>query len=464
MTPETDRPLAVFVAMPDKDMGVNARWKDADEIRKHLLQPVRAALERRLGRQVSLKVESKSDVGASTHREMYRSALDADVYIADLTGANANVYLELGVRWALCDRVTIPICQDLDADVKFNVRPAKVIRYGQGPAALEEAKDRLLDRILTTLQSDDAIDSLVRVHLPDLVTTTRGELSARTGEIADLKDEIRRLRAGRGDELLKAALAEGTPQDLRRRHLEEALEINPVSFAAHFELGSLEIREGNYEAAVRRLSEATRLDRESYEAWRLLGVAYGKENLLDEARRALEKALNLRSDESETWSNLGGYRRRAARRKHPGEFDKGLLRDAQDAYLKANSIKQSDTYSLGNVARISLILAAETPDSMPAAVEAFEMLLDAARFEVRRTRRKDSWKLFDLADALAFAGEAEQAEGCLREAARLIPKEERPDRFGGYLEPLEDILAVNALDDRRRAAFQRLADVARSFR
>jgi hypothetical protein len=32
---------------------------------------------------------------------MFREAVDADVYIADLSGANANVYLEPGVRWAL---------------------------------------------------------------------------------------------------------------------------------------------------------------------------------------------------------------------------------------------------------------------------------------------------------------------------------------------------------------------------
>lgn len=41
------------------------------------------------------------------HQSMFEEALRAPVYIADLTGLNANVYLELGVRWAVRDNVTV---------------------------------------------------------------------------------------------------------------------------------------------------------------------------------------------------------------------------------------------------------------------------------------------------------------------------------------------------------------------
>lgn len=67
---------------------------------------------------------------------MFNEALQAPVYIVDLTGANANVYLELGVRWALRDRVTVLVCQNEERDIKFNVSPSRVIRLVQSLRSL----------------------------------------------------------------------------------------------------------------------------------------------------------------------------------------------------------------------------------------------------------------------------------------------------------------------------------------
>jgi hypothetical protein len=112
--------LRVFVAMPGTTMGEKATWGNIGEIKESLLEPVAKLLEQRLNRKVTLVIEKEKTATGTIHRSMFAEAMDADIYIADLTGANPNVYLELGVRWALRDGVTIPVCQDL-SEVKFNV-------------------------------------------------------------------------------------------------------------------------------------------------------------------------------------------------------------------------------------------------------------------------------------------------------------------------------------------------------
>ena len=56
-----------------------------------------------------------------------------------------NVYLELGVRWALRDTVTVLISQDIQ-EVRFNVSANRVIHYGPMPEELKEAQRQIAQR------------------------------------------------------------------------------------------------------------------------------------------------------------------------------------------------------------------------------------------------------------------------------------------------------------------------------
>lgn len=160
-------PLVIFVAMPGTDLGPHATWRNTAEIKQYLYEPVANQVEAALGREVDLRIE-KDKIGQGViHRSMFNEALRAPVYIADLTGANANVYLELGVRWALRDRVTVLVCQNEEHDIKFNVSPSRAIRYGPTPSELESAREKIVRAILEGLAggSDGVADSLVRQHL-----------------------------------------------------------------------------------------------------------------------------------------------------------------------------------------------------------------------------------------------------------------------------------------------------------
>jgi hypothetical protein len=112
--------LRIFLAMPGTDMGPDATWNDPDAVKQYFYDRIAAKIESEIDRKVDLVVEKDKYRSGPIYSSMYSEAWLADVYLADLTGANANVYLELGVRWAISDGVTILLAQD-PSKLKFNV-------------------------------------------------------------------------------------------------------------------------------------------------------------------------------------------------------------------------------------------------------------------------------------------------------------------------------------------------------
>jgi tetratricopeptide (TPR) repeat protein len=383
---------------------------------------------------------------------MYREAADADVYIADLTAANPNVYLELGVRWALKDGVTIPIAQNLD-DVRFNVSATRVIPYGPMPSALELATQQITDAAVDGLMHPDRIDSPVRDSLL-LVAVTRQDWDGLRGEIERLKDQ-------RAEDLVAGARAATTPSD-RIALLQEAIARNPANVQAHIDLG-VELRKtARYGAAADELRRATQIDQTNPTAWRELGVALSKDGEHDQAVVALEHAARLDDRDAETWSNLGGTLRRLARRNGGPGFDPVQLQRAQDAYNRAARLSGNDTYPLMNAARIGLLLSAAAPESRAAALAVFHDLRLLTEFAVRDTRHEDPWKLFDFADTLMLTGHVEGAVEAVRQGVALIPLENRVSFLSSAIEPLEDLRSIPLLDDELGGHVSRLIDEYRS--
>jgi hypothetical protein len=73
--------------------------------------------------------------------DVLQGIADADLVVADLTGANPNVYYELGVAHAL-GRKTILLTQDLE-DVPFDLRAYRVITYSTHFARIAETIETL---------------------------------------------------------------------------------------------------------------------------------------------------------------------------------------------------------------------------------------------------------------------------------------------------------------------------------
>jgi len=428
--------VRVFVAMPGSTMGERAKWADIEEIKRDLLQPVTERIGQGMGCAAELVIE-KDKVGSDPiHPSMFGEAVDADVYIADLTGANANVYLELGVRWALRDRTTVLIAQDVH--VLFNVSGNRVIPYGGMPSQLKSAIDQIAASALKGLQNPEWVDSPVRRGRP-LVTIPRTEWEG-------LQQEIVRLKELQADELVAAALR--LPPEQGIQMLRVAVERNPVSIRAHYELGVALRKAADYAEAISELQTVVSLDPASALGWRELGVALkgsGRPEQLADAVTAFQKAVELDPEDAETWSNLGGLRRRLARAAADSAFDWAMLREAGDAYRHASRIIGNDTYSLVNAARIDLLLSAAEPGKREAALAELRKLEFLARFEVGE-HSHDPWKRFDLADTLLLTGRTDDGLDELRAGIELTAPLNRESYLTSVAGPLRDFLDAGVLD------------------
>lgn len=431
------QPVRVFVAMSGSTMGEQAQWANIEEIKRQLLQPVAERIGQEMGCPAELVIE-KDKVGSDPiHPSMFGEAADADVYIADLTGANANVYLELGVRWALRDRTTVLIAQDVN--VKFNVSGNRVIPYGPMPDALHLAISQIAASALKGLQDPEWVDSPVRRGLP-LVTAPRTEWE-------ELRKEILRLKELQADELVAAALR--LPSDQGIQMLRLAVDRNPVSVRAHYQLGVALRKAADYAGAISELQTVVSLDAASALGWRELGVALsksGQPEQLADAVVAFQQAVQLNPDDAETWSNLGGLRRRLARTAAGSVFDWTMLREASDAYRHASRLLGNDTYPLVNAARIDLLLSAAEPGKRAAALTELRKLEFLARFEVGE-HPDDPWKRVDLADTLLLTGRVDSGLDELRAGIDLIDPLNRESYLTSVVGPLRDFLDADVLDE-----------------
>ncbi|MEU3917791.1 tetratricopeptide repeat protein [Streptomyces sp. NPDC029004] len=434
----TDAPdLRIFVAMPGSTMGAAAAWSSIPEIRRRFLEPVAERIGEQMGCRAELVIEKEKTATGAIHRSMFSEAAEADVYIADLSGANANVYLELGARWALRDGVTIPICQSV-GDVRFNASSSRVIPYGPMPDELEESIRQITEAAVDGLRNPWRVDSPVRDGAAYiLVSRAEHEL---------LREEIRRLREQQGEDLIRAALKSPSPAR-RIELLQEAVSRNPAGWRGYFELGVALRKEGRYEEAEGALKVSVRLKEDFAPAWREIGLTLSKRGTSDEsAVEAFGRAVTLDDQDAETWATLGGLHRRLARKSsRQGAFDRAMLEQSLACYQKASRLSGNSTYPLMNVARLELLLAGLRRTDTTLAVERFRQLEHLARFAVQDTGSTDAWALFDLADTLLLTGRGAEGLAELRRGVALVPPEEREGVVTSVTEPLRDLLSLDGL-------------------
>jgi tetratricopeptide (TPR) repeat protein len=440
--------LRIFVAIPGTTIGERATWGNIPELKRRLLEDVAKRLADKLGRSVEIVME-KDKLGW----------IDADVYIADVSGANPDVYLELGVRWALRDGITILISQDVDrgTPLPFNVSANRVVSYGPMPGELDGAIDSMVTSVLGAMRDPGWIDSPVRTSV-ELLTAPRSEWDG-------LRAKVRHLQELHADELVAAA--KDVPPARAIELLRRAIERNPVSVQARYQLGVVLRKAADYSGAVSELATATELKADFAEGWRELGMALSKSGELERAEAAFNRAAELNHSDAETWSNLGGLRRRLARSPEGTKLDWAMLRDARSAYQRACEIVGNDTYPLVNVARLDLLLSAHWPGTRQASLARMHTLRHLARFEAETAKQpggdseQKPWKVLDLADTLLLTGHVDEGLAELREAIDLIDPRNREAYLTSVIEPLQDFINVGVLDEPTAAGVMKAIEICK---
>lgn len=109
-----------------KEEPAGSRMVDFDRIHVECLEPAAEAAE------VEAIRADEEALGGIIHKTMYERLLLAEIVVADLTFANANVFYELGIRHAARPRSTILIYAKL-GQLPFDVAPIRAIPYEIGP-------------------------------------------------------------------------------------------------------------------------------------------------------------------------------------------------------------------------------------------------------------------------------------------------------------------------------------------
>jgi tetratricopeptide (TPR) repeat protein len=440
----SETPLRIFVAMPG-NLGPSSRYGNPESVKKNFFDKIVERLIRELGRKVELYIEKDKDTTGDIHASMFSEAVDADIYFADLTNANPNVYLELGVRWALRDGLTIPIYQNTD-DLRFNVGSTRAFLYN--PDNINERISTIVDMIKKYIISPWS-DSPIRERM-DIVSLRKADLEA-------LNAEVHRLQHARGEEFFKAAMAASVPSD-RIRLLEHAVAANPAYTAAFIQLGTSYRLGSAYDDSEKALIAARRLEPNNSVIHRELGVTYSKSNRIDEAVRSLREAVNIDPRDPEAWSNLGGALRRAAM-KNPLDGNAVIsLREARECYSKAEALNPYNLYAALNVCRLDLALSRWEPTKFQDAVDGFTSRLPLCQYEASR-KPDDSWLQFDLAEALLFAGRLQESKATYSMVTGKLLPEQRDDILRSVRGPLEGYLLLGGVPGSMKTQVQEILTI-----
>jgi tetratricopeptide (TPR) repeat protein len=416
----------------DESMGEQATWTNGEEIKTDFLEPVRKRLEERMGRPVELHIETEKHEMGPIDQSMFREAFEADVYIADLTGGNPNVYLELGTRWALRKGVTIPVYQK-GAKIRFNAQNARAVAYESNAPALRKAIDSVVDAAVHGLTVQGHNDSPVLAALPVTVLNDVDH-NRLLDEITHLRRENARFHEERAANFIEAAEIADTV-DQRIALLQEAIGYNPASPDVHLALGvALRLR-GRYSEATDKLQLAEQLAPNRPEISRELGVALSRAGELEPAVAAFRRSLALDPDNEETSANLGGtYRRMARAEEIGGQVYLELLEEARKAYAAAG--RANDSYAALNEAIVELLLSRGDPKLQEDVQLKLVKLRGLAEYQEYKSDSGDAWKLLDLASILVLTGQTGPGIDKARLAIELIPQPE----YRSYLEPTIDSL------------------------
>lgn len=399
------KPLC-FVLMPfGKKTDAAGRFVDFDEVYKQLISPavqtagmdpIRADEER---------------VGGSIHKPMFERLMLCDYAIADITGANPNVYYELGIRHAVRPRSTIILFAG-GTPLPFDVAPLRAMPYQLNAAGVPTNPSEEAVTIAARLrnarldQSDDSplfqlVDGMPRMEVDHSKTDVFREL-------VDYSNEFkRRLAAARaeGIEAVRAIAQGGELADLG--DVEAGIVIDLFlsfrDFKAYQDMADLYAR---MPAPLQR----TRMVREQ------LGLALNRLGKSEEAERVLLLVIQEYGDSSETNGLLGRiYKDRWEAAKSSGQTleARGLLKRALAAYLVGFEADWRDCYP--GINAVTLMEMMEPPDRAQA--DLIPMVRYAA---LRRIRNNgDYWDHATLLELEVLCRNREAAEDAAASALAL---------------------------------------------
>ena len=262
--------------------------------------------------------------------EMFRYLEYSRLVLADVTGLNANVFYELGVRHRARQSGTA-IFRQVEVKLPFDISHIKAFPYEYRPEKSAEESRRLTAKVLLQSLIEDKTDNVIRLAIAQQEQRPRPD-------VENLLQSAENAFAARGHCQCSTVPAPGRAG-------------GPGSTLARVKLGIL-LKEqgGKWSEAAKQFEAAIKISSGYADAWRELGVAQGK--IGQDA--AGEQSLNKRSPNSippiSMHSRLWGAYLRV------GEIRRGALQ----MYRESARVSNGHSYPLLN----ALTLEAHLRDSL----------------------------------------------------------------------------------------------------
>lgn len=412
-----------FVIMPFGKKTVGDRDVDFNALFDQLFKP---AIEN------AQTPEGKSLLAARTDMDAFSGSINQDMFeyltysrmaFADISGLNANVFYEIGVRHALQEAGTV-IFRQKDHAIPYDIRTIRVFEYDDG-AGRRDTSQSTITQVLTETLRRNRLDSPVRQALRaqwggplDAVrrapttaassTASRDEVGASQVNPAPVPGED--WRGKEVERFLRDAGAAVLHKEWREASMLYwgALRLDPMNLMARMRLGLvLKEQESRLFEALEEFITLTKLAPNYAEAWKEKGVIEGliarsykadkRPDWVPDGAASLERAARLNPQDFDTWSSLGGVLKNV--RKQPGA--------ALAMYQKAAQVSDGHPYPLLNALRLEAQEKGALDLLAPAVQEALAKARALRLGQTLAVPPADTpWCFFDLAEIALYQGDA----------------------------------------------------------
>ncbi|RYZ21851.1 MAG: DUF4071 domain-containing protein [Chitinophagaceae bacterium] len=363
----------------------------------------------------------KEELQGSIHKPMFERIILSEYVVADLTGANANVFYELGIRHAVKPWTTVSIFAG-NSPIPFDLSAFRALPYDFSEAeGLPNAAStrQAITAMLQKAKEDKFIDSPVF----QLVQGYHFHNSATNDKTEVFRDRVaydRQLGAA-----LKAIRNSGELNAGKLAALEAfiAEKLSPLedqesgvlvdALLSYRDIGAT----CEMEAFVLRLPlhlQRTVMVREQY------AFALNRNGRREEAIGVLEALLREHGPSSETYGLLGGVYKdyvHAAFRAGDEALGFAYLEDALEAYRKGFEYDWKDAYPGVNYAMLLALKGAETELASMLPVVEYAVV----RKKERADRKPDYWDEATLAEIALIRRDYAAAARWMTEARKRMP-------------------------------------------
>lgn len=409
-----------FVIMPFgkkkyKVAGKDDEWVtiDFDAVYNSIIKPAI-----KLAGMEAIRADEEKTRG-SIHKPMFERIILSDYVIADLTGANANVFYELGIRHAVKPYTTVSIFA-ANSDLPFDLKPFRCYPYQytaeEGLTDVQTTID-LIKRDLLESRNSKATDSPV-YQLVDGINFQNSVAHEKTDIFREkvmydkeLKNELRAARQTPGDKQAQLAALNKLVADKLTPLGDQEAGILIDAMLSYRDISAFAEMQDFIERLPSHISQ-TLMVQEQY------GFALNRNKKREQAIEVLEKAIAENGPSSETYGLLG----RVYKDYITDYYAKGDIKMAQsyiddtlNAYRKGFETDWRDAYPGINYA---------TCLELQGDRETIEKVLPVVEYSVLRKKEKkkpDYWDEATLAELAVIKKDYVKADKFLTAARKTNP-------------------------------------------